>query len=85
MRRIIRVKLTCVVLSRSDNRLQRWAVRAIAAFLIVYLLGAFGVPTLVPYLAVIIAVVVDAVRLAVRGRGTEPPPRRDQRTHETIH
>jgi hypothetical protein len=74
-----------VVLSRSDSRLQRWAVRAIAGFLIVYLLGAFGVPTLVPYLAVIIAVVVDAIRLAVRRRGTQSPPRRDQRTGETIH
>ncbi|PYQ76109.1 MAG: hypothetical protein DMG04_04765 [Acidobacteria bacterium] len=74
-----------MTLSRSDSRLQRWAVRAIAGFLVVYMLGAFGVPTLVPYLAVIIAVVADAVRLAIQGRGTNSPPPRDQRPKETIH
>jgi len=74
-----------VVLNRSDSRLQRWAVRAIAGFLVVYMLGAFGVPTLVPYLAVIIAVVVDAVRLAMQGRVTASAGRRDQPPRETIH
>jgi hypothetical protein len=74
-----------VVLSRSDSRVQRWAVRAIAGFLVVYLLGAFGIPTLVPYLAVIIAVIADAVRLAVQGRARESAPRRDERPRETIH
>ena len=74
-----------MTLSRSDSRLQRWAVRAIAGFLVVYMLGAFGVPTLVPYLAVIIAVVADAVRLAIQGRGANSPPPRDQRPKETIH
>jgi hypothetical protein len=74
-----------VALSRSDSRLQRWAVRAIAGFLIVYLLGAFGVPTLVPYLAAIIAVVADGVRLAMRRREDDAAPRSNQRPPETIH
>ena len=74
-----------MALSRSDSRLQRWAVRAIAGFLIVYLLGAFGIPTLVPYLAVIIAVALDAVRLAIRRREDHATPRRSQRPPETIH
>jgi hypothetical protein len=74
-----------VALSRSDSRLQRWAVRAIAGFLIVYLLGAFGVPTLVPYLAVIIAVALDAVRLAIRRREHHAAPPHGQRPPETIH
>jgi hypothetical protein len=74
-----------VTLSRSDSRIQRWAVRAIAAFLIVYLLGSFGIPTLVPYLAAIIAVVADAVRLAMRRGGAVADERRDEPPRETIH
>ena len=70
-----------MTLSRSDSRVQRWAVRAIAAFLIVYLLGSFGIPTLVPYLAAVIAVVADAVRLAMSRRAAA----RDERPRETIH
>jgi hypothetical protein len=64
---------------------QRWAIRAIAAFLIVYLLGSFGIPTLVPYLAVVIAVVADAVRLAIGGRASAADRRREDRPPETIH
>ena len=70
-----------MTLSRSESRIQRWAVRAIAAFLVVYLLGSVGIPTLVPYLAVVIAVVVDAVRLMINRR----PATRDERPRETIH
>jgi hypothetical protein len=70
-----------VVLRRSENRLTRWAVRTIAAFLAVYMLGMAGVPTLVPYLAVLLAVIVDGVRLAVQ---TPPSKQKDDRA-ETIH
>jgi O-antigen ligase len=72
-----------MVLTRSsENRLQRWASRAIAAFLAVWLLGSFGVPTFIPYIAVVIAVVVDGVRLALRRRdGVKPTHDRT----ETIH
>jgi len=38
----------CVTLSRSDSRVRHCGVRAIAACLIVCLLGTFGIPTLVP-------------------------------------
>ncbi|HZT75498.1 MAG TPA: hypothetical protein VFA27_02490 [Vicinamibacterales bacterium] len=75
-----------MALSRSSHgRLQVWAIRAIAGFLIVYLLGALGVPTLIPYVAVIIAVAVDGVR-SVTAR--DVPRERDvPRTErgETIH
>jgi hypothetical protein len=74
-----------MTLSRSSHgRLQAWAVRAVAAFLVVYMLGAFGVPTLIPYLAAIIAVAIDAVRVVRRG----PERPRNYRTTdrgETIH
>ncbi len=75
-----------MVLSRSSHgRLQAWAGRAVAAFLIVYLLGAFGVPTQIPYIAAVLAVLVDGVRLIV---GRDPPrPRDHARTDrgKTIH
>jgi len=78
-----------VVLSRSSHgRLQAWAIRAIAGFLVVYLLGVFGVPTLIPYLAVMIAVIADALRLLLRRDEAPPrPPRGVPRTNrgETIH
>jgi len=74
------------MLSRSSHgRFQGWAIRAIAGFLVVYLLGAFGIPTLIPYVAVIIAVTIDGVRAA---RQHDPPrPREYPRTGrgETIH
>ena len=76
-----------VALSRSSHgRLQAWAIRAIAAFLVVYMLGALGVPTLIPYMAAIIAVVGDGLRLAV-GRDRRPAEHRVPRTDrgETIH
>jgi hypothetical protein len=65
--------------------LQAWAIRAVAGFLVVYLLGAFGVPTLIPYVAVIIAVAIDGVRSA---RQREMPRPRDYARTErgdTIH
>ena len=72
---------------RSENRLQRWAVRAIAGFLAVYMLGMAGVPTFVPYVAVLLAVIVDGVRLAlqtrVAGSKLESDSKRGGR--ETIH
>ena len=74
-----------MALSRSaSGALQRWAVRAIAAFLVVYMLGAFGVPTFVPYLAVVLAVVVDAVRSFIGSRTSTRQPRPFNR-NETIH
>jgi hypothetical protein len=75
-----------MALSRSSHgRFQAWAIRAIAGFLVVYLLGSFGVPTLIPYLAVLIAVLTDGARLTFR-RDVKPPsdfPRTDR--GETIH
>jgi hypothetical protein len=66
--------------------LQRWAIRAIAAFLAVYMLGVAGVPTLVPYLAVLFAVIVDAVRLLAQERRTSvSESKQKQGRRETIH
>ena len=75
-----------MALSRSSHgRFQGWAIRAIAGFLVVYLLGSFGVPTLIPYVAVIFAVLIDAVRTATRRN--EPQTGTFARTDrgETIH
>ena len=75
-----------MALSRSSHsRLQGWAIRAVAGFLVVYLLGSFGVPTLIPYVAVIIAVAIDGVRSATRRDEKRPQdvPRTDR--GETIH
>jgi hypothetical protein len=76
-----------VALSRSSHgRFQAWAIRAIAGFMVVYMLGAFGVPTQIPYIAVLIAVLIDLGRLTVR-RGEAPKRRDAPTTHrgETIH
>jgi hypothetical protein len=78
--------LIAMVLSRSSgSRLRRWAMRAIGAFLVVYMLGAFGIPTFIPYVAVVLAVMVDGVRSWLQTRSTRP--RRIPRTDrgETIH
>ena len=75
-----------MALSRSSHgRFQGWAIRAIAGFLVVYLLRSFGAPTLIPYMAVIIAVVIDGVRSAIRRN--EPHSGNFARTDrgETIH
>jgi hypothetical protein len=45
---------------------RRWAVRAIAAFAVVYGLGLVGVPTLVPYITALLLVAIDAWRTAAR-------------------
>ena len=39
-----------------------WARRAILLFAAVYVLGMFGVPTLIPYLAVVFILAWDAIR-----------------------
>ena len=75
-----------MALSRSGSgALQRWAARAVAAFLVVYLLGAFGVPTLVPYLAVTLAVIVDGVRSFLASRSSNRRPPLPFERKETIH
>jgi hypothetical protein len=75
-----------MALSRSaSGALQRWAVRAIAAFLVIYMLGAFGVPTFVPYIAVVLAVVVDGVRSFIGSRTSRQPLRPPFNRNETIH
>jgi hypothetical protein len=72
-----------MALSRSAHgRLQGWAIRAVAGFLVVYMLGTFGVPTLIPYLAVVIAVAIDGVRCATQ-RGLRDRGQTDR--GETIH
>jgi len=48
------------------------------------MLGSAGVPTQVPYVAVLIAVIVDGVRLVLQGRGNESTPGSDPK-RETIH
>jgi hypothetical protein len=74
------------MLSRdSSGRFQKWAIRAIAGFLVVYLLGAFGVPTLIPYLAVLIAVTVDGFRSLTLLRSAGPRDRSKTGDGETIH
>jgi len=82
-----RTTLDPLVLMRSENRLQRWAVRAIAAFLAVYMLGMAGVPTFVPYVAVLLAVIVDGVRLALQTRVVGSKLESDSKRggRETIH
>ena len=45
-------------------RWRRWALRSVLAFGVVLVLGAAGVPTLIPYIAAILAVIVDAARVA---------------------
>ena len=75
-----------MALSRSSHgRLQGWAIRAIAAFLVVYLLGTFGVPTLIPYLAVVLAVIADAVRSVFQARAERMRWRSTTDRGETIH
>jgi hypothetical protein len=75
-----------VVLSHSsENHFRRWAIRAIAAFLVVYMLGSFGIPTLVFYVAVMLAVTVDGLRLAMQRRRPETDTDRKQSRTETIH
>jgi len=75
-----------VALSRSaSGALRRWAVRAIAAFLVVYMLGAFGLPTFVAYLAVMLAVAVDGVRSLVTSRTARPRPPLPFDRNETVH
>ena len=74
------------MLSRSaSGALRRWAVRAIAAFLAVYMLGAFGVPTLVPYMAVALAVAADGVRTLFARRAEAHRPPLSFNRNETIH
>ncbi len=75
-----------MVLSLSDHPWRKWALRAIAGFLIVYMLGAVGIPTLIPYLAVLLAVSIDGLRLVMRlgGGGMMKGNDRDGE-HETIH
>jgi len=49
------------------------------------MLGLAGVPTLVPYLAVLLAVIVDALRMAMQGRPAESKSESDHDRRETIH
>lgn len=45
-----------------------WCLRAIGTFLIVYVLGWLDVPTMIPYLAAILAVAWDGLRVVRRSR-----------------
>jgi hypothetical protein len=79
-----------VALSRSSSSPFRlWAIRAVAAFLAVYMLGTFGIPTLIPYVAAMIAVALDGLRVARAQRpadslsGVRREPVQSKR--ETIH
>jgi hypothetical protein len=61
-------------LSRSATWWQPWALRAIAALLAVYMLGTFGIPTFIPYIAVLIFIAADLLRQLVQRT------RRDERS-----
>ena len=75
-----------MVLSLSDHPWRKWALRAIAGFLIVYMLGAVGIPTLIPYLAVLLAVSIDGLRLVMRlGGGGMMKGNDGDGEQETIH
>ena len=76
-----------MVLSLSDHPWRKWGLRAIAGFLIIYMLAAVGVPTLVPYLAVLLAVIVDGLRLVMARPGAGGTMKRKERDRdqETIH
>jgi hypothetical protein len=76
-----------MVLSLSDHPWRKWALRAIAGFLIVYMLGAVGIPTLVPYVAVLLAVTVDGLRLVMARAGARGTMKENDREgeQETIH
>ena len=50
------------------SRWRRWAVRTIVAFLIVYALGLLGIPTLVPYITILLVMAVDGARTATTSR-----------------
>jgi hypothetical protein len=76
-----------MVLSLSDHPWRKWGLRAIAGFLIVYMLGAVGVPTRVLYLAVLLAVIVDGLRLVMARPGAGGTMKGNERDgkQETIH
>lgn len=54
--------------SARPSRLRGWAIRAVVLFLAVYALGLFRVPTLIPYLAVLLVVLADLIRAVAAGR-----------------
>jgi hypothetical protein len=78
-----------LALSVSERPWRKWVLRSMAAFLLVYMAGAFGFATLILYVAVLLAVVVDALRLAIQNRrGNDVPPSSERKAHvrrETIH
>jgi hypothetical protein len=74
-----------MVLSLSDHPWRKWSLRAIAGFLIVYMLGAAGIPTLIPYLAVLLAVSIDGLRLMRLGGGGMMKGNDGDGEQETIH
>jgi hypothetical protein len=71
-----RAKLDLLALSVSDRPWRKWALRSMAGFLLVYMAGAFGVPTLI-------------LSLAIQNRRADdlpPPPESDTPVRrETIH
>jgi hypothetical protein len=73
-------------LSRSSHGpWQGWAIRAIAALLVVYLLGSAGAPTRILFLVAAAAVLLDAVRCAVAGTAERQRRARTTERGETIH
>lgn len=55
-----------------------WSVRTIATFLVVYVLGLLCVPTMIPYLAAIIASAHDGIRVLRRAGRHEREPLRTE-------
>ena len=74
-----------MALSLADRPWRQWAVRAVAAFLLVWMLAGLGFPR-VAYIVVLVAVALDAVRVSVQNRPVTPlrSTRKTDRG-ETIH
>ena len=74
-----------MALSLADRPWRQWTVRAVAAFLLVWMLGGLGMPRLV-YIVVLLAVALDGARVAIQNRPVRPL-RSVTKTHrgETIH
>lgn len=74
-----------MALSLADRPWRQWAVRAVAALLLAGMLGGLGIPRVV-YIVVLLAVALDAARVAIQNRPV-PPLRSATKTDrgETIH
>ncbi len=73
-----------MALTLSDHPWRQWSVRAVAAWLLVWMLGGLGFPRLA-YTVVLVLAGVDAVRVALQNRAATPRPTWKSGRGETIH